>query len=277
MQLTSTAWAHASERLRRWHAAALAQAWRLPPLLVSATEHVRALGGLQQAQPQSRPCTSQRGHEESKRMRLQASRVGGTVWLSYWTESTDSSGHAPHGAFWYLGVYAGISGIQVLLLSRTHAVESVSLTWVCCRVLVACVMAGYDIVLLREPASQLGGSRFGLAKESTPPLLPPSGSHPGCNKHTLHGCWHALTATASQLQAARARPSRLTGTPTARPAELTPQVQRRSVWVCDWDASQLRHPGPGCRCGIGCWSGHAHLYPTQAEFNTAAVNCTARS
>ena len=82
--------------------------------------------------------------KKPKRMRLQASRVGGTVWLSYWTESTDSSGHAPHGAFWYLGVYAGISGIQVLLLSRTHAVASFSLTWVCCRVLVACVMAGYD-------------------------------------------------------------------------------------------------------------------------------------
>ena len=43
----------------------------------------------------------------------EVARVAGTVWLSYWTNSTNAQGRAPHGAFWYLGFYAAISGVQV--------------------------------------------------------------------------------------------------------------------------------------------------------------------
>lgn len=64
---------------------------------------------------------------------LQASRVGGTVWLSYWTESTDDSGRAPHGPFWYLGVYAGISGIQVLHDGRKHIQQHFNLLLCICQ------------------------------------------------------------------------------------------------------------------------------------------------
>ena len=54
----------------------------------------------------------------------EAARVAGTVWLSYWTNSTHAEGQAPHGAFWYLGVYAAISGVQAGLhraLARSAA------------------------------------------------------------------------------------------------------------------------------------------------------------
>ena len=46
----------------------------------------------------------------------EVARVAGTVWLSVWTNSTNAEGKAPHGPFYYLGVYAGISGIQVCVI-----------------------------------------------------------------------------------------------------------------------------------------------------------------
>ena len=70
----------------------------------------------------------------------EAARVAGTVWLSYWTNSTNSEGKAPHGAFWYLGVYAAISGLQVrlhtpaaMLLTRFAAVPDAAPSQQVCR------------------------------------------------------------------------------------------------------------------------------------------------
>lgn len=44
---------------------------------------------------------------------VEAARVSATVWLSYWTDSVDAPGGAPHGPLWYLMIYTIISGIQV--------------------------------------------------------------------------------------------------------------------------------------------------------------------
>ena len=44
---------------------------------------------------------------------VEAARVSATVWLSYWTDTVDQPGGAPHGALWYLMIYTIISGIQV--------------------------------------------------------------------------------------------------------------------------------------------------------------------
>lgn len=44
---------------------------------------------------------------------VEAARVSATVWLSYWTDTVDQPGGAPHGPLWYLMIYTIISGIQV--------------------------------------------------------------------------------------------------------------------------------------------------------------------
>jgi hypothetical protein len=44
---------------------------------------------------------------------VEVARVAATVWLSYWTDSVDAPGGAPHGALWYLMIYTIISGVQV--------------------------------------------------------------------------------------------------------------------------------------------------------------------
>jgi hypothetical protein len=48
----------------------------------------------------------------------EAARVAATVWLSYWTSTTEDAGKAPHGALWYLGIYAAISIAQVMFTLR---------------------------------------------------------------------------------------------------------------------------------------------------------------
>ncbi len=45
---------------------------------------------------------------------VKGARVGATIWLSVWTGSVDVPGGAPHGPFWYLGIYTAISAVQVL-------------------------------------------------------------------------------------------------------------------------------------------------------------------
>ena len=60
----------------------------------------------------------------------EVARVAGTVWLSVWTNSTNAEGKAPHGPFYYLGVYAGISGIQVRPHFVSVAIHSSSTTGV---------------------------------------------------------------------------------------------------------------------------------------------------
>ncbi|KAL0044905.1 hypothetical protein WJX82_001780 [Trebouxia sp. C0006] len=55
-------------------------------------------------------------------------RVGATVWLSYWTGITDRPGGAPHSALWYLAIYAGVSGFQIVFqLSSTLLLKILSL------------------------------------------------------------------------------------------------------------------------------------------------------
>lgn len=44
---------------------------------------------------------------------VEVARVGSTVWLSFWTNTANNPQGAPHGAMWYLAIYAAISGIQV--------------------------------------------------------------------------------------------------------------------------------------------------------------------
>lgn len=44
---------------------------------------------------------------------VEAARVAATVWLSYWTDTVDQPGGAPHGPLWYLMIYTIISGVQV--------------------------------------------------------------------------------------------------------------------------------------------------------------------
>ena len=44
---------------------------------------------------------------------VEVSRVGATVWLSYWTNSANQPGGAAHSALWYLGIYGAVSGAQV--------------------------------------------------------------------------------------------------------------------------------------------------------------------
>ncbi|CAL8468910.1 g8451 [Coccomyxa elongata] len=59
---------------------------------------------------------------------VEAARVSATVWLSYWTDTVDQPGGAPHGPLWYLMIYTIISGIQVLfVLMSQFLLKSLSL------------------------------------------------------------------------------------------------------------------------------------------------------
>lgn len=60
---------------------------------------------------------------------VEIARVGATVWLSYWTDSVDTPGGAPHGPLWYLMIYTIISGIQVGL--HKPLILNLALKWTC--------------------------------------------------------------------------------------------------------------------------------------------------
>lgn len=67
---------------------------------------------------------------------IEGARVGTTLWLSYWTGSSERPGGPPHTALWFLGIYSAISGGQV---------HSQQLGVICCKTPLAWVLGIWSL------------------------------------------------------------------------------------------------------------------------------------